>query len=178
MTLSRSLSITTIAISGGNVMAEEMKKIDKDELEKVDGGAFVASYQTLRRDLKEMIPDEVREKLKNASGDVDTCRILAENGVDVEKIEKKIEDAGLKVKKIGFQELADEALSNVAGGWKRYGAEIRCACGNDDYEEFSYQFWASSFCFGPSWKYRCKKCNRYMKITVEYENEPAKIEYY
>ena len=46
-------------------MAEEMKKIDSEELKKV-GGGMSASYQALQHDLDEMIPAEVREKLKNA----------------------------------------------------------------------------------------------------------------
>ena len=153
---------------------EEMKKIDNEALEKVDGGA--AGLEVARKEVMVGIPVEVQGKISAARSDAEARRILAENGIDAEKLEKKIAAAG--VNPITLSKLPDEALDKVAGGWERYGAEIRCACGNDDYEEFSYQFWASSFCFGPSWKYRCKKCNRYMKITVEYENEPAKIEYY
>jgi hypothetical protein len=60
MTLSRSLSITAIAISGGNVMAEEMKKIDNEELETVDGG-MAAAYRRLHQDVDSLIPSEVKE---------------------------------------------------------------------------------------------------------------------
>jgi hypothetical protein len=74
-----------------DVNAGGMKKIDNEELKKVDGGAFGASYQALRQELNEMIPAEVREKLRASRGsNVETCRILAQNGIDVEKIEKKI----------------------------------------------------------------------------------------
>ena len=67
MALSHSVAITSIAISGGNIMAVKMKKIDNKELEKVDGGMATA-YAALKEDLKEMIPAEVREKLRASRG--------------------------------------------------------------------------------------------------------------
>ena len=48
-------------------MAVKMKKIDNKELEKVDGGMATA-YAALKEDLKEMIPAEVREKLRASRG--------------------------------------------------------------------------------------------------------------
>ena len=121
-------------------MAEEMKKIDSEELKKV-GGGMSASFQALQHDLDEMIPAEVREKLKNAKGDVGVCKMLAENGIDVEKIEKRIEGAGLPVKKIGFQKVADEALANIAGGSAQAGVKIKCKCGNCDRNKMSFDGW-------------------------------------
>ena len=174
--LSRSLSITAIAISGGNVMAEEMKKIDNDELEKVDGG-MAASFQALKQDLNEMIPAEVREKLKKPRGDVEVSRILAENGIDVEMIEKRIEDAGLPVKKIGFQKVADEALANIAGGSAQAGVKIKCKCGNCDRNKMSFQIFASiaegldRYYGGANSVYRCELCDTYIYVYdnhVEY----------
>ena len=157
-------------------MAEEMKKIDNDELEKVDGG-MAASFQALKQDLNEMIPAEVREKLKKPRGDVGVSRILAENGIDVEKIEKRIEDAGFELKKIGFQEVADEALANVAGGSAQAGVKIKCKCGNCDRHKMSFQILASiaegldRYNGGANSVYRCELCNTYIFVYddgVEY----------
>ena len=175
LALSRSLSITAIAISGGNVMAEEMKKIDNDELEKVDGG--MASFQALKQDLNEMIPAEVREKLKKPRGDVGVSKILAENGIDVEKIEKRIEDAGFELKKTGFQGVADELLDKVSGGSAQAGVQIKCKCGNCDRNKMSFQFLASlagsldAYYGGANSVYRCELCDTYIYVydnRVEY----------
>ena len=96
----------------------------------------------------------------------------------IEKIEKKIANAGFDQIKIGLQEVSDDALDKVAGGWKCYDAEVRCRCGNGNRDDFSYQFWASSL-YGPrTKKYRCKKCNSYMKVTYDWAYEHAEIEYY
>ena len=65
-------------------MAEEMKKIDNEELEKVDGG-MAAAYRRLHQDVDSLIPSEVKEILETAKSDVEVCRILAENGIDVEE---------------------------------------------------------------------------------------------
>ncbi len=48
-------------------MAEEMKKINNEELEKVDGG-MAAAFATLKNEVGEMIPPEVREKLRASRG--------------------------------------------------------------------------------------------------------------
>ena len=156
---------------------EEMRKLNSEELEKADGGTAEA-FDILRQELQGALPLKVQEKLKSAKSDMETCRILADNGIDVEKIEKKIANAGFDQIKIGLQEVSDDALTNVAGGWKTYDAEVRCRCGNGDRDEFSYQFWASSL-YGPrTKKYRCKKCNSYMKVTYDWAYEHAEIEYY
>ena len=145
-------------------MAEEMKKIDNEELEKV-GGGMSASFQAMQHDLDEMIPAEVREKLKNAKGDVGVSKMLAENGIDVEKIEKRIEGAGLHVKKIGFQKVADEALANIAGGSAR-GVAIKCKCGNCDTEKMSFQIFESaiSYTHCGCYTYRCEICGTYLDV--------------
>ena len=145
-------------------MAEEMKKIDSEELKKV-GGGISASFQALQHDLDEMIPAEVREKLKNAKGDVGVSKMLAENGIDVEKIEKRIEGAGLPVKKIGFQKVADEALANIAGGSAR-GVAITCKCGNCDTEKMSFQIFESaiSYTHCGCYTYRCEICDTYLDV--------------
>ena len=151
---------------------EEMKKIDNEALEKVDGGA--AGLEVARKEVMVGIPVEVQGKIRAARSDAEARRILAENGIDAEKLEKKIAAAG--VNPITLSKLPDEALDKVAGGFEVRGAEIRCECGNDNREDFSYQFWASSFSAGE--KYRCKKCYRYMRIKNLYSNEPVEIEYY
>ena len=88
---------------------DEMKKIDNETLEKVDGGT-ASAFAELREEFKKMIPAEVQEKASVAVGDEAVRKILAENGIDVEKIDKKIARAGFGQAKIGLQELPDEAL--------------------------------------------------------------------
>ena len=47
------------------------------------------SYHKIHEELDSLIPSEVKEKLKNVKGDVEFCKILADNGIDVEKVEKR-----------------------------------------------------------------------------------------
>ena len=49
-------------------MAEEMKKIDNEELEKVDGG-MAAAYRRLHQDVDSLIPSEVKEILETAKSE-------------------------------------------------------------------------------------------------------------
>ncbi len=148
-------------------MAKEMKKIDNEELKKVDGG-MSASYQALKHDLNEMIPAEVREKLRASRGsNVETCRILAQNGIDVEKIEKKIKDAGINLNKIYTKELSDEALLNVSGGSAKADAPFVCRCGNADISKMSYQLIdyllsRLDYACNYDYAYRCEECNTYI----------------
>ena len=150
-------------------MAVKMKKIDNKELEKVDGGMATA-YAALKEDLKEMIPAEVREKLRASRGsNVKTCKILAENGIDVEKIENKMKDSGLiKLNKIGL-ELPDEALDKIAGGSAGARERIVCRCGNADLNKMSFQIF-DSFLANLDYEcdydmsYRCELCDTYILI--------------
>ena len=152
-------------------MAEEMKKIDSEELKKV-GGGMSASFQALQHDLDEMIPAELREKLRNAKGDVGVSKMLAENGIDVEKIEKKISAAGFDQIKIGLQELSTDELDMVTGGY--YGDRVNefvCRCGNRNKDEMSWQFWSSMIqeLVGSYYRrtWRCKKCGTYITATED-----------
>ena len=148
-------------------MAVKMKKIDNKELEKVDGGMATA-YAALKEDLKEMIPAEVREKLRASRGsNVETCRILAQNGIDVEKIEKKIKDAGINLNKIAFKEIPVEELEKVAGGSAKVYVPLVCRCGNADINKMSYQIFDSICAFldydcDYESAYRCELCNTYI----------------
>ena len=146
-------------------MVEEMKKIDNEELEKVDGGTASALAE-LRAEFKKMIPAEVQEKVSAAVGDEAIRKILAENGVDVEQIEKKIAGSRFAQAKIGLQELPDESLDKIAGGSASSKTDFACECGNDNRDDFSIQFWRSAFStiFDSEYDlvYRCKKCNTYV----------------
>ena len=147
---------------------EDNKKINDKELEKVDDGILEA-YRKVNDELRELLPDDVQKQLENARGDVDFCKILANNGIDVEMVEKKIKDAGFDVNKICLQ-VPDEGLEKVAGGFELNQQLIRCRCGNEDRDEFSWQFFASRFHASASLYdiYRCKLCNTYIKITSDY----------
>ncbi len=137
----------------------EVKKIDNEDLEKVDGGK-AAAFEALRHNLQGMLPEDVRQKVREANGDVETCRVLAENGIDVEQIEKKIKKAGFNLNKIGLQELPDEELDKIAGGFETDGINIKCRCGAVHRSCFSYQIIDTMFSYDfvrNIW--RCKNCN-------------------
>lgn len=139
-----------------------MSMINNNDLQKVVGGQILQ----LKQELADRIPLEVQEKLNLAKGDVEVCRILAENGIGLEELEVKIKDS---FKKIGKDVLAlsDQQLENTVGGFEDgdYGGEVQCECGNKDRKQFSYQFWASMLNSGNHGIYRCKKCNLYTVIT-------------
>ena len=147
----------------------EMKKINNEALDKVSGGD-AAAFAALQKDVGEMIPPEVREKLRASRGsNVKTCKILAENGIDVEKIENKMKDSGLiKLNKIGL-ELPDEALDKIAGGSAGAKERIVCRCGNADRNKMSLQLFDSFLAtldYGCDYDiaYRCELCDTYILI--------------
>jgi len=96
-------------------------------------------------------------------------KILAENGIDVEMIEQMIADAGFDQIRIGLQEERDQELEMISAGFKlNDGVKLVCTCGAKDPEDFSYQFWCSSFDCGPDEGiFRCRKCNRYFKVDKD-----------
>lgn len=147
----------------------EMKKINNEALDKVSGGDATA-FADLQKDVGEMIPPEVREKLRASRGsNVKTCEILAENGIDVEKIENKMKDSGLiKLNKIGL-ELPDEALDKIAGGSAGATGRIVCRCGNADLNKMSFQIFDSflanlDYDCDYDMSYRCELCDTYILI--------------
>ena len=147
----------------------EMKKINNEALDKVSGGD-AAAFAALQNDVGEMIPPEVREKLRASRGsNVKTCKILAENGIDVEKIENKMKDSGLiKLNKIGL-ELPDEALDKIAGGSAGARERIVCRCGNADLNKMSFQIFYSflanlDYDCDYDMSYRCELCDTYILI--------------
>ena len=96
----------------------------------------------LKKALADIVGDEAMKKLENVYSNVDVCRILAENGVALEKVEKVFADAGLNMNRIGLQ-LDDDDLSNISGGFydEDQQEDIKCSnCGNGDRKEFSRQF--------------------------------------
>ena len=147
----------------------EMNKLNNEALDKVSGGD-AAAFAALQNDVGEMIPPEVREKLRASRGsNVKTCKILAENGIDVEKIENKMKDSGLiKLNKIGL-ELPDEALDKIAGGSAGARERIVCRCGNADLNKMSFQIF-DSFLANLDYEcdydmsYRCELCDTYILI--------------
>ena len=147
----------------------EMNKLNNEALDKVSGGD-AAAFAALQKDVGEMIPPEVREKLRASRGsNVKTCKILAENGIDVEKIENKMKDSGLiKLNKIGL-ELPDEALDKIAGGSAGARERIVCRCGNADLNKMSFQIF-DSFLANLDYEcdydmsYRCELCDTYILV--------------
>ena len=143
-------------------MAELEKTINDSQLEKASGGLSEQQRADLRNDLLAMIPESVRAQLTSVRGNVEACKLLAENGVDVEKLEKKIKDAYAGVKK-DLLSLSERELANISGGVddRRYNT-VSCECGNSNEDDFSYQFFVSQLMSGRA--YRCKRCGNYVLI--------------
>ena len=120
---------------------------------------------SLRNALKDKVPEEILDQLEGTGSDQDCCRILAENGVDLEEIEKIIADHGFDMHKIGLQ-LQDTELESVSGGFydSDFEGDVKCPwCNNSDRGNFSRQAWRSFFSRKKSY-YRCKSCNQYFAI--------------
>ena len=82
---------------------------------------------SLRKELIVRLPDDVMKKIEGAYSDAECCRILAENGVNLDEIEKTIADHGFDMHKIGLQ-VPENELENVAGGFKDsdYFEDVAC----------------------------------------------------
>ena len=116
------------------------------------------SMEEFRKSLKDKISDELAEKLKTAKSDVEFCKMLADNGVDVEKLQRT---------------LPDEILDNVSGGYRNYGQDVYCPdCHNGVEDEISYQYLTSLWRFKDV--YRCRKCDTYFQI--DNNGSPYKVE--
>jgi predicted RNA-binding Zn-ribbon protein involved in translation (DUF1610 family) len=97
------------------------------------------------------LPNELLDKLQDARSDMEACKMLADNGVNVEEFEKSV---------------SNEELNKIAGGWQCFGYEFKCPnCGEADRDNISRQFWASMF-MDSATKYRCRTCNHYFKIST------------
>ena len=144
-------------------MSEKIKKIDDENIEEVTGGR---GYQILKQKIQSIIPIELKEKLNTAKSDMEACKLLAENGIDVEKIEKMIADSGFDQIRIGMQ-LPDDSLTGIAGGFQegRLG-EVKCTCGNSNRDNFSRQFWASLASRRFTSIYRCICCDKYVGVLA------------
>lgn len=138
----------------------EEKKILENELDKVAGGQETAeqavnkpivsqkAFDEMRAVLEEDLPVAVCDELGRTKSDVEFCRLLAENGIDVQKLQRKI---------------PDEVLSRIGGGNENLsGTKICCPnCENSDSGEISVQVLSSAF--SNNSKYRCCKCGCYFK---------------
>lgn len=84
--------------------------------------------------------------------DVEACKILADKGIDVEKLQK---------------ELPDEFLSQIGGAYVDWcGVEIHCpTCGNADKNELSFQVIATLYAFKTI--YRCRKCGNLLSVDID-----------
>ena len=129
----------------------------------------------LRESLLADLDDETIEKLNKVYTDVGVCQVLADAGVDLEAMEKKISGAGLNMNRVGLQ-LPDDDLAEISGGFHDdlYEGNLWCCnCGATDRDDFSRQFWKSMFTFCRV--YRCKKCNSVLGVfkkgtVIVYDN--------
>lgn len=141
-----------------------MTEIKNDEtITSVNGGTDRKA--ALKAELAKIIGPEVMKKLDGVLSNVEVSKILAENGVDLDKIEQTIKNAGLDMNRIGLQ-LPEDDLNKISGGFydDDLDDDFDCLnCGNDDRKEFSRQFWASLTTNAKS-IYRCKKCGMYTAV--------------
>ncbi len=154
------------AVTGEPSWDELMVMLDSFERCGIRGIGLTGGEPLIRKDFWPLV-DEIREKLKNAFSDKAACKILADNGVNVEALEKKAEDFGIPVKKLS---LSENLLDKVAGGFsdENYGYDISCPCGNSGRDQFSRQFWATLFTTNTKAIYRCKNCSRYFRIVNDH----------
>ena len=136
----------------------------KDEDLKDAAGGVSEKLILLKQELLADVPAEVKEKLAGLKSDVEVCKALVQNGVDVAALEKKLKAAGFDLRKLG-KEITDREAEGVAGGFENsdYDYDVKCKCGNNNRDDFSYQFF-SSLVDSYDW-YRCEKCNTYVAIT-------------
>ena len=113
-----------------------------EQLEEVRGGLA----QVFDR-----FPQELQERLALAKSDVELCKLLADNGYDVEKLQKLV---------------PDDILNQIGGGFDNIlGTEIYCpSCGTTDSEDLSFQVLASFKKLQS--KYRCRKCDCFFKLDA------------
>lgn len=144
------------------------KRLNEEQLEKVDGG-MAETFAILREEVSAMVPVDVQEKIKNASGDVEIYRILAENGINTEELAHKFKAKGINLDKIYMKSLPDEKLEKIVGGAGE-GPRLICKCGATR-KDWSFQILESFFAsldYEAYKAYRCEKCNRYIWV---YDNE-------
>lgn len=134
-------------------------------------------YEKLNEAFKSQLSESVMEQLEQSNGDVEFCKILADNNVDVEQFESIIKNSGLEFPTPGSR-LSDELMGNISGGWHEINGrvEIMCPyCGASQRHEHSVQFFRTLwngvtgiFDSGESGDYyRCKKCNHYFVATSD-----------
>ena len=156
---------------------ENDKIIQEEKLDEVSGG--LADLRKLKEELLAELPAEVKEKLEFAKTDVQVCQLLADHGVDLYEMEKKIKNAGFDLNKIYLQ-LSDNEMAGVSGGGIPIIDDFKmvCAyCGNNDRDEISKQFIISLLISKVQAAFRCKKCGKYTIVYkgggVEYLDESA-----
>ena len=155
-------------------MSKEYKKIDDAVLEKVDGGGLGDTLGSVRQDIRGMIPADVQEKIRGLKDKEEVSRILAENGIDVKKIEKKF-TSGLDQFKTSIHQLSDDALNKVSGGVITRD-QIKCLCGAG-YDDLSLKIFHSflgAISYDPCTVYKCDKCGIILEVYddgIEYYRE-------
>lgn len=86
---------------------------DKEKLNDAALNAAGGAFEKARESLLAEIPDEIQGKLNKAFDDRQVCKILADNGINAEALEKKVEDFGIPVKKLS---LSEDLLDKIVGG--------------------------------------------------------------
>lgn len=145
-------------------MSTLKKTVDDSKLDEISGGLSDEKRNALRKELLKLIPEEVRTRLASVKSDVDACRLLAENGINIEEVENRIKDAYAGVGK-DLLSLTDRELENVSGGFQDndFGFIWCSNCTNNNRDDFSYQFWVSQL-MPEGCAYRCKKCGHYILV--------------
>ena len=107
--------------------------------------------EKIRKNIIAKIPDDVLKQLEKTSNDVEFCKTLADNNIDVEQFEAELKKTGMAFPEPGTR-LADEMMENVSGGWKDdpndpFEVDVECPnpnCRSKERKDHSYQYFRSS----------------------------------
>ena len=140
------------------------KDLNEKELKDVNAGLAFAEF---KQELLAKLPVEVKRKLALAKSDNEACKILADSGIDYEAIEARMKNIFARNGK-NLLALNDRQLEAISGGFDTdsYGEFVCRNCKATESDDFSYQFWASTFLTSGR-IYRCKKCGTYILKTTK-----------
>lgn len=127
----------------------------------------VQNYSSIQQAARDLIPEEVREKLDNAADSKEIMAILSDNGITPETFNEQFAALGYTRKNIGLA-IPDEGLEGITGGFNDSDAasEVYCRnCGARDRKSFTYHPFASAFAPGVYSIYTCDICGCVIQIN-------------
>ena len=114
--------------------------------------------ENLRTILEHNLSAEATENLRTIKNEDEFRKVLADNGIQAEKLQRK---------------LPDDLMGTVSGGYDFEGNDVHCpCCGNEEYDHISFQFFTSFKYFADT--YQCDLCKTYFQIDAE-TCQPVKV---